>query len=67
MAKKKSTKSVGKAPKATSKHQSFKLSPHGYSMDKVILYVVMAALIGFGIGWLFRDQFTSVLGVSTGI
>ena len=66
MAKKKATKSVSKSPKAV-KHQSFKLSPHGYTMDKVILYVVMAALIGFGIGWLFRDQFTSVLGVSTGI
>jgi hypothetical protein len=64
MPKKKSTKSVSKSSKS-SKHQSFKLSPHGYTMDKVILYVVMAALIGFGIGWLFRDQFTSVLGVAT--
>ncbi len=59
MAKKKS------GSKKTIGHQSFKLSPHGYPKDKVILYVVMAAIIGFGIGWLFRDQFTSVLGVTT--
>lgn len=60
MAKKKSSPA-----KKTAKHQSFKLSAHGYPKDKVILYVVMAAIIGFGIGWLFRDQFTSVLGVAT--
>lgn len=59
MAKKKSTIKGG------SRHQSFKLTPHGYPKDKVILYVVMAAIIGFGIGWLFRDQFTTVLGVAT--
>lgn len=63
MAKKKTIKNASK-PTKTVKHKSFKLSPHGYPMDKVILYVVMAALIGFGIGWLFRDQFTSVLGVA---
>lgn len=60
MAKKKSTSSK------SVKHQSFKLSPHGYPKDKVILYVAMSALIGFGIGWLFRDQFVMVLGASTG-
>lgn len=59
MAKKKSTK------RSVARHQSFKLTPHGYPKDKVFLYVVMAALIGFGIGWLFRDQFTTVLGVAT--
>lgn len=62
---KKTKKSAATKSTKSGKHQSFKLSPHGYSMDKVILYVVMAALIGFGIGWLFRDQFTSVLGVAT--
>lgn len=52
-------RSAAKKSSGSAKHQSFKLSSHSYPKDKVVLYIVMAAIIGFGIGWLFRDQFAS--------
>jgi F0F1-type ATP synthase assembly protein I len=60
MAKKKSTKS-----KSTSKHQSFKLSPHDYPRERVLVYAICAFLVGFAIGWVLKDQYAAVLGIST--
>lgn len=57
-------RSVKKSSKPTksSGHQNFKLSAHGYPQEKVILYVVIAVLIGLAMGWFFKDQFISMLG-----
>ena len=47
----------------TVKHQSFKLTPHGHPKEKVLLYVVVAALVGVAIGWILKDHFISALGM----
>lgn len=60
MPKKKTTKA-----KTSSKHQSFKLTPHDHPRERVLLYAVVALLIGLAIGWLLKDQYAAVLGVST--
>jgi hypothetical protein len=51
-------------PKKTSKkakHQSFKLTPHKYSQEKVVLYVIGAVVIGAILGWLLKDDFGKVI------
>jgi hypothetical protein len=54
----------GSAKKA--KHQSFKISPHKHPKDKVMLYVVIAILVGIAIGWFLQEPIISALGgVST--
>lgn len=60
MAKKKVSKT-----KPTSKHRSFKLSPHDYPRERVLIYCIIAFGIGLFIGWLLKDQYAAVLGVST--
>ncbi len=39
------------------KHQSFKLSPHNHPKERVVLYVLVAVLVGFAVGWLLKDEF----------
>lgn len=52
--------------KRSANYSNFKLSPHGQSQEKVILFVILAIVIGFVIGWMFKDQFITALGgVST--
>lgn len=46
-------------------HQSFKLTPHNQPVEKVILYVVIAILFGFVVGYLLREQTIQVLGLSS--
>ena len=58
MPKKKSTSS-------TKKHQSFKLTPHNHPKERVLIYAIVALVIGLAIGWLLKDQYATVLGVST--
>lgn len=57
-------------PKKKSKshgHQSFKLTPHGHPQERVLLYVVTAAVVGAVVGYLFREQVIDVLGAATSI
>ncbi len=47
-------------PKKTAKsvkHQSFKLTPHNHPKERVVLYIVVAVLVGVAIGWLLKDDF----------
>lgn len=57
MPKKKSTSSK--------KHQSFKMSPHDHSKERVLVYVVLAAVIGVGIGMFLMNQFSEQLTIIT--
>ncbi|MBI2032121.1 MAG: hypothetical protein HYV38_03010 [Candidatus Levybacteria bacterium] len=51
--------------KKKSKHQNFKLSQHGQSQERVILYIVLVFLFAIVAGFLLRDNFAQVLGVAT--
>ncbi len=51
-----------KTASSSTKHQNFKLTPHGHPKDKVMLYVVISILIGLAIGWFFRGQVIAMLG-----
>jgi hypothetical protein len=44
------------------KHQSFKISPHKHPKDKVMLYVVVAILVGIAIGWFLQEPIITALG-----
>jgi len=48
------------------KHQSFKLSPHGHSTQNVILYIILVSIFAVVVGYLLKDNFAQVLGISTG-
>ncbi len=51
-------------PKKTakkSKHQSFKLTPHNHPKERVILYLVVAVLVGAALGWILRDDFVRMI------
>ena len=52
--------------KKTKKHESFKMSAHKHPKDKVMLYVVIAVLVGIAIGYLLQEPIITALGgVST--
>lgn len=42
---------------SSKKHQSFKMTPHNHPKERVLLYVVIAALIGIGIGMFLMNQY----------
>ena len=48
--------------KGSAKHKNFKLSTHGQSQERVILFVILAVVLGFVIGWMFRNEFILALG-----
>ncbi len=51
-------------PKKTAhkvKHQSFKLTPHSHPKERVILYILVAALVGLVAGWVLKDQIASAV------
>jgi hypothetical protein len=50
----------GSAKKAA--HKSFKMSPHKHPKDKVMLYVVIAILVGIAIGWFLQEPIMNALG-----
>jgi hypothetical protein len=60
MAKKKVVKS-----KSVTKHESFKLTPRNYPKEKLLIYSLAAFFVGLAIGWLLKDQYAAVLGVTT--
>jgi hypothetical protein len=43
-----------------SKHQSFKMTPHNHSKERVFFFVLAAALIGLAIGWVLKDQYVGM-------
>lgn len=56
---------MAKKKRARKGHQSFKMTPHKHSQDRVLMYVISAAVVGVVVGFLFREQVSSVLGIST--
>lgn len=43
-------------------HRSFKLTPHGQPTEKVVLYIVVAIVVGLSIGYLLKGQVISAMG-----
>jgi hypothetical protein len=48
-------------PKRSAKHQSFKLSPHKHTQERVIIYVLIAVVVGLVLGWYFKDDFSRMI------
>ena len=41
------------------------MTPHGHRQERVLFYIVAAAVLGLVVGYFFKDQVASVLGIST--
>jgi len=48
------------------KHQTFKLTPHKHPQERVLLYIVVAVVVGVAIGWLLKDDFVRIIYGSAG-
>lgn len=49
--------------KSASRHQSFRLSPHGHNNQRVMLYIVVAFVVGFGVGLMYGNQALASMGI----
>ena len=43
------------------KHQSFKMTPHNHSKERVFMYMVVAGVVGVVIGLLIKDDIARMM------